>query len=105
MKIQKGDTVIIKSGKDRGKTGKVLSVLSVRNAVIVEGLNLYKKHQKARGQGQKGGIIQKPMPVHASNVMILDGKTKRGARVGYDISGDRKARILRAGGKSSRLLK
>lgn len=103
MKIHKGDIVIIKTGKDRNKTGKVLRVITKDEAVVVEGLNLYKKHQKARGEGQKGGIIEKPMPMHVSNVMLVDSKTKKGSRVGYSVEGGKKTRVLRRAGKTSKI--
>jgi len=103
MKIQKGDTVIIKTGKDRNKTGKVLRVITKNSTVLVEGLNLYKKNQRARSEGQKGGIIEKSMPIHISNVMLLDSATKKGARVGYIIDGGKKVRVTRKAGKTSKI--
>jgi len=100
MKIHKGDTVIIKNGKDRNKTGKVLKVVPQKNIILVEGLNLYKKHQKARSSGQKGGVIEKPMPIHISNVMLLDPKTKKGVRVGYSVLQSKKVRVMKGSGKN-----
>mgnify|MGYP001952695522 CR=1 FL=1 len=103
MKIHKGDTVIINIGKDRNKTGKVLRVVSKDSTVLVEGLNLHKKHQKAKGEGQKGGIIEKPMPIHISNIMLIDPKTKKGSRVGYSMEGGKKSRVLKRDGKTTKI--
>ena len=71
MKIQKGDTVKIISGKDNGKEGKVLQVFPKKNQVLVEGINVNKKHQKPQGQTMQGGVIDKSMPIDASNVCLL----------------------------------
>ncbi|MBP6060828.1 MAG: 50S ribosomal protein L24 [Candidatus Pacebacteria bacterium] len=68
MKIKKGDNVKIITGKDKGKSGKVVRVLVAKNKVIVDGLNMTKKHQRARKSGEKGSIISMAMPIHASNV-------------------------------------
>ncbi|MBU3969127.1 50S ribosomal protein L24 [Patescibacteria group bacterium] len=70
MKIKKGQNVKIITGKDKGKTGKVLRVIPRNNLVVVEGINIVKKHQKSKGQQQGGGIIEKPMPVHISNIKL-----------------------------------
>jgi large subunit ribosomal protein L24 len=68
MHIKKGQKVRVLSGKDRGKTGKVLRAMPARDMVLVEGINLTKKHQRPRKSNEKGQIIDKPMPIHASNV-------------------------------------
>ncbi|PIP87137.1 50S ribosomal protein L24 [Candidatus Campbellbacteria bacterium CG22_combo_CG10-13_8_21_14_all_36_13] len=103
MKIRKNDTVIIKLGKDRGKTGKVVRVITKDDTLLVEGLNLYKKHQKARSQDQKGGIIEKPMPIKISNVMIFDSKTNKGVRVGYISDEGKKTRVIKVSGKNVKI--
>ncbi len=72
MKIKKGDNVIVLAGKDRGKKGKVVSALPKKNKVIVEGVNVSFRHQRARKSGEKGTKIQTAMPVHASNVKKID---------------------------------
>jgi large subunit ribosomal protein L24 len=82
MKIKKGDKVIVITGKDRGKTGKVLRALPREDRVIVEGVNVVKRHQKATKQRQSGQIIDKTLPVHVSNVMIVDPKSGKPTRVG-----------------------
>jgi large subunit ribosomal protein L24 len=101
MKIHKGDNVIVVAGKDNGKTGKVVRVLPKKGAVVVEGINLIKKHMRPRANNQKGGIIDKTMPINVSNVMMIHPKTKKGVRVGYDIDGGKKVRVTRGkGGKA-----
>ena len=71
-RIRSGDNVVILTGKDRGKTGRVRQVLPKESRVIVEGVNIVKRHTKARGPGQPGGIIEKEAPLHISNVAIAD---------------------------------
>ena len=83
MKIIKGDTVKVISGKDLGKEGKVLKVLPKKNQVLVEGINISKKHQKPQGQTMQGGVIDKTMPIDVSNVAIVV-KNKSG-RVSYKL--------------------
>lgn len=70
MHIKKGDTVVILAGKDKGKTGKVTMSMPKIGKVIVDGINMTKRHQKPRKQGQKGQMIDKAMPIHSSNVAI-----------------------------------
>lgn len=79
MKIKKGDNVIVITGKDKGKTGKVARAIPKSNQVLIEGVNLVKKHQRQRKSGQTGQVVEKIMPVNASNVMLVDslGKRKR----------------------------
>ena len=72
MKIKKGDNIIIITGKDKGKKGKIVSVLVRENKVIVEGANMMKKHQRPRKSGEKGSMRNIEMPIHASNVKKLD---------------------------------
>lgn len=86
-KIKQNDEVIIIAGKDKGKRGKVLKVMD--DKVLVEGINLVKKHRKANpNQGQEGGIESKAMPIHRSNVMIYDAQSQKGSRVGIRILND-----------------
>lgn len=96
MKIKKGDLVIIRTGKDKGKTGKVEKVFSKTNQVVVEGLNQYKRHVKARQQGQQSEIITITKPVSVANVAIIDPKTKKPSRVGYKIEKGTKVRVSKA---------
>jgi large subunit ribosomal protein L24 len=97
MKIKKGDNVIIIAGKDKGKTGKVLAAYPKNNSVLVEGMNISKKHQKAKKSGAKGQVVDKAMPINVSNVMINEGGKR--ARVGKKLIGDKFVRINRKTGK------
>lgn len=99
MKIKKNDNVIVIAGKDKGKTGAVSRVFPKKDLVIVTGLNMRKKHQRPRKGGEKGQIIDKAMPIHISNVMVMDPDTKRAARVGRKLVGERFVRISRKSGK------
>lgn len=98
MKLKKGDNVIILSGKDKGKKGKVLEVLSASGKLVVEGVNVVKKHQKSQGRDKKGGIIEKSMPLDASNVAMVDPKKGVATRVGYDVKNGKKVRIAKKSG-------
>lgn len=95
MKIHKNDNVMIISGKDRGKSGKVLRVFPEKNAIAVEGINLRKKHVRSKQQGQKGQIIQVPALIHASNVMLICPACNKPVRVGYKIFETKKVRICK----------
>lgn len=83
MKIKKGDKIKILSGKDKGKTGKVLQIFSARNKVSIEGLNLLIKHMRPRKQGEKGQRIEFPAPMDLSNIMLICSKCNKPTRVGY----------------------
>jgi len=93
MRIKKGDTVVVITGKDKGKIGKVLQVLPKKERVIVEGVNIVKKHQRPSPKLQQGGIIEKEAPIHVSNVMLYDSKAKSGTRVRYKIENGKKVRV------------
>ena len=96
MQIRRNDSVIVISGKERGKTGKVLRVLREKNAVIIERVNLVKRHTKPRGPQQPGGIVEKEAAIDASNVMILCDKCNAPVRVGRKMLSDgKKIRICR----------
>ena len=100
MKIKKGDTVLVISGKYRGKKGKVLRVFPKENRVLVEGINLVKKHQKPKRTGEKGQIVESPSPIDVSNVKLICPKCKKATRVGYKFEGEKKYRICKKCGKS-----
>ncbi|MBS3945703.1 MAG: 50S ribosomal protein L24 [Melioribacter sp.] len=85
MKIKKNDSVIVISGNSKGKTGKVLKVFPVLNKVIVEGVNLRKRHTKPNQKNPQGGIIEKEAPINVSNVMLLDPKTNEPTKIGSKI--------------------
>jgi large subunit ribosomal protein L24 len=98
MRIKKDDKVIVMSGKDKGKTGKILRALPRENKVVVEGVNIKKKHQKPTRGGQKGQIIDKTFPVDVSNVMIIDPKTNKPTRIGKKLVGDKWVRVAKKSG-------
>lgn len=77
MKIKKNDNIIVLSGKDKGKKGKVIKALPKLDKVVVEGINIAKKHQKSRQSGKPGEIIEKAMPIHVSNVALADKKASK----------------------------
>ena len=95
MKILKGDNVIILSGKDKGKKAKVLNVLPKDNKVVVEGLNLVKRHLRARKQGHKGQIVSKERPINVSSVALVCKSCGLPTRVGYKVEGDKKIRVCK----------
>ncbi len=101
MKIRKGDTVQVIAGKDKGKTGTVLIALPETEQVLVEGVNVMKKHQKNRRTRSQGQIIEKSMPIHVSNVSLMEGDKL--VRAGYTFEGEgekrKKVRIARPSGK------
>ncbi len=97
VQIRKNDSVMVIAGKERGKTGKVLRVLKEKDAVIIERLNIVKRHTKPRGPQQTGGIVEKEAAIHASNIMIMCEKCNAPARIGHKILVDgKKIRICRS---------
>ena len=92
MNLKVGDKVIVIAGSNKGKEGTIKKVLRKENRVIIEGVNLVKKHQKGNGQ-ESGGILEIEAPIHASNVMIIDPKTKKPTRIGKKLEKDKKVRI------------
>ncbi len=97
-KIRKGDEVVVTTGKDKGRRGTVLEVMD-DGRVLVEGVNLAKKHTKANPNiGEMGGIKDKAMPLDVSNVLVFNPKTKKGERVGFRVNDDgTKVRVFRSG--------
>jgi len=81
MKLKKGDKVIVIAGKSKGQSGAIARVLTSDNMVLLDGINLVKRHRKPTAQNRKGQIVEKPMPIHASNVMLLDPKTGKPTRI------------------------
>jgi large subunit ribosomal protein L24 len=89
MSIRKNDQVIVRAGKDRGKKGRVLSVLPEKNRVVVEGVNLIKRHTRPNPQKNiKGGIVEREAAIHASNVMLVDPDTNEATRIGKKVLSD-----------------
>ena len=99
MKIKKGDRVVVISGRDKGVEGDVISVQIARNKVLVEGVNVAKRHTKPTQTNQQGGIIEKILPIHVSNVAVICPRTGKPGRVGYRIEGDTKVRFHKASGE------
>lgn len=81
LHVKKGDTVVVISGKDKGKEGKIIQALPKTERVVVEGVNVVKRHTKPSQKNPQGGIISKEAPIHVSNVMILDPQTKKATRI------------------------
>ncbi len=100
MKIKKGDNVQIMAGKDRGKQGEVLLVLPVAEKVVVKGINIMKRHVRARREGEKGERVEKEAPLHVSNVMLVCPHTGKPTRVGYSVEGGEKIRMSKRAGKA-----
>ena len=100
MNFKTGDKVVVISGKDKGKEGKIINVLRSENRVVVEGINMVKKHIKGNGQ-QAGSITDVEAPIHASNVMIVDPKTKKPTRIGHSVNKDgKKIRVTKKSNSS-----
>ena len=101
LKIRKGDTVMVIAGDDKGKSGRVLSVDSEKNRVVVEKVNFVKRHTKSRGQGHQGGILEKEAPMAISNVQLFDPKAGRGVRIGMRRTKDgKRERVSRKTGET-----
>lgn len=98
MHVKKGDLVKVIAGKDKGKQGVILQAFPKKQRVIVEGVNLIKKHTKPSQENPQGGIITKEAPIHVSNVMPIDPKTGEPTRVGYKIENGKKVRYAKKSG-------
>ena len=94
MDLKVGDKVVVIAGSSKGKEGKITKTLRKENRVIVEGCNIVKKHRKGNGQ-ESGGILETEAPIHASNVMLIDPKTKKRTRIGHVIENNKKVRIAK----------
>src|SRR5688500_12256533 len=89
-RVKKDDVVVVITGRDKGRQGRVLRVLRERNKVVVEGINVMKRHMRPTPQQPEGGIVEREMPIHMSNVMLFDGKADGPTRVKYDVDKDGK---------------
>ena len=100
MRIRKNDTVIVRSGKDRGKRGRVLRVIADKNRLVVEGVNMIKRHTRPNPQKNiKGGIVEREGTIHVSNIMLVDPDSSAPTRIGYTVNNDgSKSRISRKSG-------
>ena len=94
MNLKVGDKVIVIAGSSKGKEGKITKTLKAENRVIVEGCNIVKQHTKGNGQ-ETGGILEQEAPIHRSNVMLIDPKTKKRTRIGHTIEKDKRVRVAK----------
>lgn len=100
IRLKKGDTVVVRAGKQKGQTGKVVAVHPSANKVTVEGINVVKKHQKPNQQHPQGGIIEMTKPVWVSKVAIVEPTAKKASRVGYELdNAGNKVRVYKSTGK------
>ncbi len=98
-RIRKGDRVVVITGSDRGKRGDVLRVMPKENRAVVQGVNVAKRHKKATGVGQPGGIVEREATIHLSNIALIDPKTDKPTRVSFRVlENGTKARVARATG-------
>ena len=101
MQIRKNDSVMVITGRERGKTGKVLRVLPDKDTVIIERVNMVKRHTKPKGPQQTGGILEKEAAIHVSNIMLMCDKCNAPVRIGHKVLGDdKKIRICRRCGEA-----
>jgi len=100
MRIKKGDMVIVISGNDKGRKGRVIKVMPKKQRVLVEGLNMQKKHQRPRKEGEKGQIVEKPGPIHISNVKLICPKCGKATRVARKIVEGKKYRVCKKCGQT-----
>ena len=98
-KIRKGDRVQVLAGKDKGKRGEVTKVLVDDNRAVVQGVNMVKRHTKAQGMNQAGGIQEKEASIDLSNLALIDPKSDKPTRVGFRMDGDKKVRVAKASGE------
>ncbi|WFA22809.1 50S ribosomal protein L24 [Paenibacillus mucilaginosus] len=100
MHVKKEDTVIVITGKDKGKKGRVIAAFPRENRVLVEGVNMIKKHAKPSQQNPQGGILNQEAPIHVSNVMLVDPKSGQPTRVGYKVlENGKKVRVAKKSGE------
>ncbi|MCQ2134740.1 MAG: 50S ribosomal protein L24 [Bacteroidales bacterium] len=97
--IKKGDTVYVNAGNDKGKTGKVLEVVREKDRIVIEGINMVKKHTKPNAQHPQGGIVEQEAAIHISNVQLIDPSTNKPTKVGYKTVDGKKVRIAKKSGE------
>lgn len=97
MKLRRDDMVVVIAGRDKGKTGKVVAVVPKENKVVVEGVNIIKKHTKPSQKNPKGGILDIVKAIDASKVMVIDPKSGKPARIGFNVTAKGKERVFRVG--------
>lgn len=99
MHVKKGDKVMVISGKDKGQSGIILEAYPKQNRVLVEGINIVKKHAKPSQVNPQGGILNQEAPIHVSNVMPIDPKSGQPTRVGYTVENGKKVRVAKKSGE------
>ena len=99
LKIKKGDQVIVRTGKDKGRTGEVIEVRPADQRVKVQGINMVTRHRRPT-QANAGGIEQMEAPIHISNIALIDPESNKATRVGYDMADGKKVRVARKSGKA-----
>ncbi len=98
--IKKNDLVMVTTGKEKGKSGRILKVFSQKNKVLVEKINFIKRHTRPRGQQRQGGILEKEAPLHVSNIMVLCEKCNKPVRIGHRlVEGEKKVRVCKKCGE------
>ncbi len=100
MQVKKGDKVMVISGKEKGKTGTIIAAFPKTDRVLVEGLNLVKKHMKPNQANPQGGIVSQEASVHVSNVMLIDPKSGEPTRVSYKVEDGKKVRVAKKSGET-----
>ena len=98
FKLKKGDEVIVLTGKDKGKTGKIIKMIPTKEKAIVSDINKYKKNQKPNNN-EPGGIVEKDMPIHISNLAFYDTNSKKGVRIGFRFDKKKKVIVNKSSGK------
>lgn len=98
MHVKKGDKVMVISGKEKGKTGTIIAAFPKKDRVLVEGLNIVKKHMKPNQANPQGGIVSQEASIHVSNVMLIDPKSGEPTRVGYKMEDGKKVRVAKKSG-------
>ncbi len=99
MHVKKGDNVVVIAGKDKGKQGTILEAYPKKSRVLVEGVNMIKKHAKPSQDNPQGGILNQEAPIHSSNVMLVDPKSGERTRVGYKEEDGKKVRVAKKSGE------
>jgi large subunit ribosomal protein L24 len=100
MKLRKGDKIVVLSGKDKGKTGTITKVLVKTNQVVIDGVNVMKRHQKPSQRNQDGGIVEFSAPIQASNVAYLEDKSDTPSKIGYKTENGQKVRVAKKSGQT-----
>ena len=100
MKLKKGDNVIVIAGKSKGKTGAIVRVMPKENAVLIDGLNMVKRHRRATSASRAGQVVEKIMPIHVSNVMLVDPKTDKGTRIRIERKDGARTRVAVKSGQT-----